>query len=300
MKWSIVGLIAAGLVAAVSAAVLVLSLKSGSRTKTAGAAPEVEIAMAAKTLAKYTIVKNTDVIGKTMPRGQAPKDWLSPVRVIGRILAVKMIKDQPFTKQSLVVGGIPGLRLAAALGPGKRAVSVSLPASSGLRGLLYPGSVVDVLASLRMPSESSGQAEVISVTLLQGIQVLGVEDRTVVSAEDGDSSPQRSNRGQFMVTLELDSKQAELLQLARQYGTISLALRNPTDEAPVAMAPTVLRELSRSLARLQKLSVVQAGTPEHRTGTDATRLPAAMPINQWETIVIRGGSVERCVFPVPK
>ena len=300
MKWSIVGLIIAGLVAAVSAALLVVSLRASSRAKTASAAPEVEIAMAAKPLAMHSIVKNTDVISKTIPSNQAPKDALLPAEVIGKVLAMDMLKEQLFTAQSLLTGGLPGLRLAAALGPGERAVSVSLPASSGLKGLLYPGSMVDVLASLRTPTEESGKAEVISVTLLQGIQVLGVEDRTVVS-EENDSGSQRSARGQLMVTLTLDSKQAELLQLARQYGTISLALRNPKDMAPVGMAPTMLKELSRSLAsRLQRLSAVQAETTEQHAGAEVARLPAVAPISQWETIVIRGGTVERYVFPVPK
>jgi Flp pilus assembly protein CpaB len=126
---------------------------------------------------------------------------------------------------------------------GMRAVSLSLSSSSISGGLLYPGCVVDVLASFRLSSSERGQA--LSTTLLRGINVLAVKGTSVVSqnAEGEDnSSSARSSHSQLTVTLMVDPKQAEALQLASNQGSISLALRNPLDKSPVDTEATVLSQ----------------------------------------------------------
>src|SRR5690606_34787440 len=45
-----------------------------------------------------------------------------------------------------------------------------------------------------------------------------------------------------LVTFLVNSRQAEALQLAAQYGTVSLAMRNPLDEQSAQSEPTLLHQ----------------------------------------------------------
>ncbi|MHC4758893.1 MAG: Flp pilus assembly protein CpaB, partial [Planctomycetota bacterium] len=131
-----------------------------------------------------------------------------------------------------------------------RAVSVMLPKEAVSGGLLYPGCVVDVIASFRLSGAYKDKGQAISTTLLHAVQVLAVDKKTIVSKQENlpkSTTPQRSS-GRITVTLMVDPKQAEALQLAIRHGTISLAMRNPLDKYAVDIDPTVLSE--GRLARL--------------------------------------------------
>jgi Flp pilus assembly protein CpaB len=127
-------------------------------------------------------------------------------------------------------GSGPGVHLAATLPEGMRAMSVSLSDYSSLDGLLYPGCAVDVLATFDLRGQTEDkEGGVISTTILRGVQVLAIEDKTAVSAsEKTDEKAARQDRRR-RVTLMVNPKQAEQLQLAMEHGMISLSMRNPSD-----------------------------------------------------------------------
>lgn len=120
--------------------------------------------------------------------------------------------------------------LSSLVQPGKRAVTVrasetgSDPASSGL---LRPGDYVDVLVTLRDDSmEGKGTA---AVVLLQRVLVLAVGGRTEPQGF-ADADEHRSARAEEReLTLSLKTEEVQLLSLARERGTLSVALREPTD-----------------------------------------------------------------------
>ena len=70
--------------------------------------------------------------------------------------------------------------MAAAIPHGMRAISIMFPNHAITGGLLYPGSIVDILASFRLPSKDRVRGKAISTTLLQGIQVLAVENISIL------------------------------------------------------------------------------------------------------------------------
>ena len=162
-----------------------------------------------------------------------------------------MVEGQVLTESCFVTEG-SGAQLAAALPHGMRAVSITLSGRAVSGGLLYPGCVVDVLASFSLPSVDRDRGQAISTTLLHGIQVLAVEDATIVSKRDDKKKStlkgNRTSSGRVTIALMVDPRQAEALQLARDYGKISLAMRNPLDRYPVDIDATVLSE-----GRLAKL-----------------------------------------------
>jgi hypothetical protein len=81
--------------------------------------------------------------------------------------------------------------------------------------------------------------------MLRGIQVLAVSGDSVVSnpesQEEGGAKNRNASRG-TLVTLMVDPKQAEALQLAMENGNISLSLRNPLDRKMFELEGTVLSQ----------------------------------------------------------
>lgn len=306
MKLFTVGLLLLGVVAAVCMALLVASLRA--EAKTTGGAPEeppseVEILVAAQALPAMSIVDAHAVTKKTVPKEQAPSAYFSDsIEVAGQVLAVPVVEGQVLTRASFVTEG-SGKQLAAALRKGMRAVSVSLSNYSGLDGILYPGSVVDVLVTLKLPSENGGTGETVSTTLLQGIQVLGIADRTVVSDDGEEGSPSRRLEygKRRMITLMVNAQQAVILQLAREHGTVSLAMRNPLDSDPISTDGVLLSELSPEyFGRLAQSAGAEALSNTAGDGERPTKsAPSAGKPRRWEVAIIRGGEVKTRTVLLP-
>jgi Flp pilus assembly protein CpaB len=252
MKWAVTILILLGLVAAVSTAILVQTLRGGPDENSV---PSDTVVLAAKSLPAMTVITSDYVTESTVERDELPEEYLSSsVKAVGRVLGVSVVEGQVLTESCFVSKGT-GAQLAAALPHGMRAVTITLSSRNISGGLLYPGCVVDVLASFKMARSDSKKGHAISTTLLHGIQVLAVEGVSVVSEkagpggeEEGGILKQRSSSQYLTITLMVDPKQAEALQLARMYGNISLAMRNPLDKYAVDTDATVLSE--GKLARL--------------------------------------------------
>jgi len=192
----------------------------------------IEVAMVKSSLPAMTVITNELINKEMVSRDELPQGQLvSPARVIGRVLAVPVVEGQVLTESCFVTEGIPAL-LASQIPHGMRAVTVNVTSRvMPDRILLYPGCVVDVLVSYKLSSHDF-KGEAISQTMLRGIHVLAISGDSVVSnpesQEEGGTKKRSTNRG-TLVTLMVDPKQAEALQLAMENGNISLSLRNPLD-----------------------------------------------------------------------
>ena len=306
MKWSALVLILLGLVAAVSAAVLVAVLRGVGQEPSGELEPPVEdrIVKAAKALPMTAGVDSGSVATETVSQAEAPPDYVSPAEAVGKVLRVPMVEGQTFTKGCFVTEG-SGQSLAGVLPEGKRAVCLSLSDYSGLEPLLYPGSVVDVLASFRVPAEDKGGgSDVVSRTLLEEIAVLAIEKATIFSApEDGGEKSKLRRNERLLVTLMVDARQAEALQLAATYGSISLAMRNPLDRE-LGGGRVLLSQLATETLGARppepggvpeaRLTTTEAGVPEARLTTTETGVAGAT----WNVVIIRGAASEMRSFPL--
>ena len=117
------------------------------------------------------------------------------------------------------IDGVPSIIAA-----GKRAVSVQITDSSGAAGLIQPRAHVDVLFT-----RVGSMAEAITTTILQDIAVLSVG--RVTEAQNMDTKGPRPPSQ--AVTLLVTPEEAGKLELAKNQGKISLALRNPLDVSRV-------------------------------------------------------------------
>ncbi|MEX0746224.1 MAG: Flp pilus assembly protein CpaB [Phycisphaeraceae bacterium] len=316
MKGAVAILVVLGVVAALCATVLVSVLMGTLRQAEpaeAGVPERAEFVVAAMDLPAMRVVRQGDLATVDLPVSEAPPDAMrNTMSAVGKVLASPMASGQPFTPARFVSEGT-GMHLAAALPDGKRAVNISLADHSGLEGLLYPGSVVDVYLAIAAPSDETNPgrgAEVVSTTLFESIQVLGVNYQTIVSAEEEAASTGRANRG-LRVTLLVDPDQAKALQLAMRHGTISLAMRNPRDEQVtpervVSLYDLVGRDRAPALdaQALQTMQALEAMPPEPVAVAEPEPQieaePALEPVAArppWQTTVIRGLDVQQKSFP---
>ena len=117
------------------------------------------------------------------------------------------------------------------LGPNSRAMAIKVDAETAVGGFVTPGDSVDVLLT-------QGSAEDLrSVTILQGIRVLGV---------DQDSDTQNDQPGVARtVTVEVTPEDSQKLALAQKAGTLSLTLRTLDSASDKPLESTTLRDLMR-------------------------------------------------------
>lgn len=233
MKWSVIALVALGTIAALCASVLVGALRSSDRvdaTEAGAQARETTIVVAARNLPQGVRLESDALAVEQISIAGAPKSFIAdPVLAVGKILRAAVVKDQPILTSDFAEG--LGLRVAVALPPGMLAVGISLGGSSGLQGLLYSGCNVDVLATSR-PERGKEPA---TRMLLERVRVLRIEGEMIVSSENTKVSSGRSTRRSGTVVLELNAQQARILQSAAASGTLSLAMRNPMDEATASV-----------------------------------------------------------------
>ena len=193
MKWAIVVLIIFGLLAALSASLLVNALRSETTgdPKLSGKG-EVKAVVAVKSLPARSLITPQDITVKNVPRkGLAATYFSEPEQVVGKVLRVPVAEGKVLTQSELLTGG-SGVQLAATLQPGMRAVSVPVSIHSVMGGMLYPGCIVDVIATFRL-SDQADRGQAMSTTLLRGIQVLAIQNASVVyTPVKGDS---RSSEG---------------------------------------------------------------------------------------------------------
>lgn len=329
MKWSVIILVILGVFAALSASLLVNALRHDTGT---GDDSLVEVVVAKRPLPAMFVISARHVVKDRASKDELPGGYLTdPIQAVGKVLSVPMVEGQVLTRYCFVTEGT-GAQLASALPPGMRAVSVSIAGHSLMGGLLHPGCVVDVLATfkLRAGKESRGQA--ISTTLLQGVQVLAIESSSIISKSDEEGTlskikPRAGSR--LTVTLMVDTKQAEALQLAMENGQVSLAMRNPLDKRPVNIDATVLSQgrlaklgslLTPSVAAQEDIDWLGASEGPNSVGRDAfsgqskssTQLrklfAGALSVEergtklspQWEVTVIRGREVTEEVLDISR
>lgn len=144
-------------------------------------------------------------------------------QLTGYVVRSSFTSGEPIQETRLVKVNAAGY-LAAILPTGMRAVATEINTENGAGGFVVPGDHVDVLVARRdrEAEKRNGYETYSSETIIKNVRVLAI-DQTVE-----DKNGQKVIIGKT-ATLELSPSQAETLALARQSGTISLALRSVVD-----------------------------------------------------------------------
>jgi pilus assembly protein CpaB len=229
-------LIGALVVAAVTA-VMAKNMFSGASAPSAQATPVMqqatgpEVLVATRALPVGTIIDAEALRYQRWPdsltqpayfiKGQNP---INPQDLIGTVVRNEIAAGQPITQGSLIKPGDRGF-LAAALGPGMRAITVPVSVTSGVAGFIFPGDRVDIVLTQEVSGGGEGPALKASETVFRNVRVLATDQR--MSAQGQDGKPEIKNFS--TVTLEATPKMAEKIAVAQTIGQLSLALRSIAD-----------------------------------------------------------------------
>jgi len=168
----------------------------------------------AGTRLRKTDLKQVEMQERDLPRGAL----LTDKEALDRALLYPAATNEPLTSLKLAtLAGAEGI--PATIEPGKRAISVPITDVSGVAGLIQPGSRVDVFFT-----RPGTMAEAISTILLQNVKVLAIGRLTQPGQPVDPKAPKVP-----VATLIVAPEEAQKLELAKNQGKISLALRNPLD-----------------------------------------------------------------------
>ncbi|QNM83009.1 Flp pilus assembly protein CpaB [Sphingomonas sabuli] len=278
-------LVGALMVAAVTA-IMAKNMFTGAGAQQASAVPVQpqgpKVLVAKKALGVGTIIDAASIGYETWPAGSVQPSFYQqggpdadPSKLLGTVVRYPVMAGQPITRGNLVGPQDRGF-LAAALGPGMRAITVPVNATSGVAGFVFPGDRIDLMLTSEVQGTGDGPALRVSETIVRNIRVLATDQRVSDKDEEGNTVVKTFAN----VTFEVTPRIAEKIAVAQSMGTLSLSLRSIADQTS---------ELERAVAS-GDVKVPQGTSP-----ADERRLLSAFanrPMDK-NTTFTTGGDVSR-------
>ncbi len=192
------------------------------------------------------------------PAANVPPQSFSDVsKLNGRVTKTSLQDGEPVLASKLAPEGSLG-GLSAVISEGKRAITVRVNDVVGVAGFALPGNFVDIIVNTEK-AESNANTDrnerSISKIVLEHILVLAVAQE----AGRDETKPKVVNA----VTLEVSPEQAEMIDLARSIGELSLVLRNQADVENSKTAGITQSQLLE-LKDPEPLPVQVAAAPEQK------------------------------------
>ena len=228
----IVLLVSALAIAAVTA-VMAKNMFTGASAPQAEAAVVAgpEVLVATRALPVGTIIDAEALRYQAWPEGLVQPAYYikgqagaQPQDLLGTVVRNEITAGQPITQGALVKPGERGF-LAAALGPGMRAVTVPVNSTSSVAGFVFPGDRVDIMLTHEVAGGGEGQPLRVSETILRNMRVLATNQRTTSTNAEGKVEMVEIET----VTLEATPRIAEKIAVAQTIGKLSLSLRPLAD-----------------------------------------------------------------------
>jgi len=230
-------LLVGALVIAVVTAVMAKNMFAGAGAQQAAAAPAVpvgpKVLVAKKAMPAGTIIDADSLTLQPWPKelmqsayyveGQPDSD---PKKLLGTVVRYPITAGQPVTRGALVGPQDRGF-LAAALGPGMRAITVPVNVSSGVAGFVFPGDHVDLVLTQQVTGGGEGPALKVAETIIRNLRVLATDQRITDKDEEGKTQVRTFSN----VTLEVTPRIAEKIAVAQSLGSLSLSLRSIADNS---------------------------------------------------------------------
>jgi len=196
-------------------------------------------------------------------------------KLAGSVVRTAVSAGQPVSQGTLIQPGDRGF-LAAALGPGMRAVTVPVSIQSSVAGFIFPGDRVDLMLTQSVAGGGDGVPLKVSETILGNLRVLATDQRTDAVGADGKPVVQPYSN----VTIEVTPRMAEKISVAQTIGALSMSLRSLADngaELEEALASGDVQAPAPGDANGEKKMMAQiASRPSDRrssysTGADVSR-----------------------------
>jgi pilus assembly protein CpaB len=226
-------LLLGALVVAIGTALAARSLFAGASAPQAEAAQQVptgpKVLVAQRALPVGTIITADSIAFQAWPKEMVQQAYFidgeaDMNKLLGTVVRYPITAGQPVTQGALVAPGDRGF-LAAALGPGMRAITIPVSAKTGVGGFVFPGDHVDLMLTQTVQGRDGGSALKATETILRNVRVLATDHSTETEIEGGKTVV----RAFRTVTLEVTPKIAEKIAVAQTIGSLSLSLRSLAD-----------------------------------------------------------------------
>lgn len=203
-------------IAVAIAALMVVMIKN--RTAEPQVDSGIKVLVAATNISTGTFIRaGVNITWKDWPKGD-----VSPAFIIeqahkmdefnGGVARRDIIAGEPLTTASITRATEGGF-MSAVLAPGKRAVSIAVNSTSGNAGFVFPGDHVDLILTHKVPD-----GVLASETFLENVRVLAIDQML--------NNPDNKAVIAKTITLEVTPKQAEMINVASNLGSISVSLRS--------------------------------------------------------------------------
>jgi pilus assembly protein CpaB len=214
----------------------------------------VEVLVATADMGRGQVIGPHDIGWQLWPAAAANPNFIKKAarpdavqQFTGAIVRVPTASGEPIRDPMVVLAKGSGF-LAAVLPQGMRAVSTEISPETGAGGFILPEDHVDVLLTRRDKAveKVTGVERFISETILRNVRVLAI-DQTVE-----EKNGQKVAVGKT-ATLELTPAQTEAIAVAKQQGTLSLALRSLAD------SPATMPEGGTGSANDSRINTIRFG-----------------------------------------
>ena len=297
-------LLVGALIIAITTALLARNMLSSSGTPQAGAssmpveADQPHVLVATKALPVGTILDAESFRFQPWPKDLVEQAYYikgqsDPQKLVGSVIRTAISAGQPMTLGSVIKPGERGF-LAAALGPGMRAVTVPVSAQNSVAGFVFPGDRVDLMLTQSVSGGGDGEPLKVSETILRNLRVLATDQRMDALGADGKPVVQTYSN----VTIEVTPKIAEKIAVAQTIGSLSLTLRSLADnsselDAAIAGSDVDLSTASNPNAEKKLLASLSARPVDkgstYSTGADVSRYQrSSVPAKPLQTMPAGG------------
>jgi len=201
------------------------------------------IAVATQGIPFGSPLTNTNVTLADWPAGSVPPGAFTTVEEATRhrVAIQPIVAGEPIIATR--VSGTDGrATLSVNLPTDKVAVSIPINEVSGVAGFVRPGDLVDVLLTRQIPGANSGTVDKMTDVVLQAVPVLAIDQ--VADKQKTDPAVAKT------ATVQVDGLGAQKLALARELGSLTLALRNVAAPVVAGAGTVTARDLGGSGVRL--------------------------------------------------
>jgi pilus assembly protein CpaB len=219
----------------------------------------VPVVVATADVARGEFLSAAQLEIRDWPADYVPKNAIRAIEEAeNRAVAAPITADEPVLETNL--SSASGGGLASLVPRGMRAYTIETRSlAANVAGFVLPGNRVDVLLTLKDNfSRKTGGGS--TTTLLQAVEILAVDQQL-----NSDTSTEILGETSKSVTLLVSPDQATKLDLAQNLGDLSLALRNPEDDARAETSWATLSDIQFFQDGPAQLVASLQGSPRNAT-----------------------------------
>jgi pilus assembly protein CpaB len=176
---------------------------------------------------------------------EVPQAYLEPravretekAKIIGLRLGTTLQAGQTLMWTDLVTANEERRDLSTLILPGHRGVSIKTRREDSSAGMVKPGDYVDVIVTMSEGNPNNPTDTKSALVILQKVLVLASGYDT--SPETADLRAKDARLQESILTISLSVQEAQLLAVAGEKGTLSVALRNPDDNSIANNLPRI-------------------------------------------------------------